>query len=72
VQSGDRQILRPTVPDKNDIGSNRDLLMCRIGTDADGDDEAGFGSGEMNSVGDECLALVETGLGDTTSSVLSR
>ena len=69
VQSDERQMLRPTRPAENASGVSRDLFMWRIGTEVEGDDEPRFGIGEMNS-GEECRVL-ETGLGDVTSVLLS-
>jgi len=69
VQSGERQILRPTIPAENASGDSRDLFMWRIGTVDEGDDEPRLGSEEMNS-GDGRRVPV-TGLGDDWSTLFS-
>lgn len=68
MQSGERQILRPTMPAENASGDSRDLFMWRIGTVDEGD-ELRFGSEEMNS-GDGRRVPV-TGLGDDWSALFS-
>ena len=61
VQSGERQILRPTTAVENAIGESCDLFMWRIGTDAEADGEKRFGMEEINSGGESGGVVIVLG-----------